>query len=1234
MAVEKKLKIVAGAALAVVLALPGAAEKAEVFENPVIATDWPDPAIWRADGKFYSVATSLRTIRSSTDGISWTDTGIDPLSPSARQKLYSISKNLWAPCVVRLNGRWVLYISVFISTPDDRIVALTSDSPTGPFEFAAEVVNGPKLGIMNAIDPYVVRTEGRTWMFFGSCQDGIHRVELSADGLSMLPGASPVHVAGRRSPYGPDGKWIQIWGQPGTWEGSFLFQRQGWWYLFFSGGIYRDHTYHLMVGRSRSIDGVFVNREGEELTRGKASPILFSDQGDKFYGPGHNGEIIVAEDGRNFMFYHSHDTAFKPAERPTFLQELIWDADGWPTFDGGKPKRFERRFKAAGLSLPDESEAPLTWGGRPVHPAVVNPVTGSDPAWVISLRGEWQFSKPLKDLPNRNGIWGNFNARQEWAEARPMSVPSCWEAQGVGEPGPGVSWDPQWDECAKPIRHKYMGEGWYRRTVMIPASWKDRRVWLKVGGVKSVGWIWVNDVQVALVDSYCGTEKYEITDLVRPGEAAKIVVDVDNRKPSRKGLMSIVHRWGGIYRDIELEATPQVFVDDAWVRGDFDKRSVCVNVTVGGEVEKRGGGGQRNGSLSLRATVEGETIEIPLSYSTSISTSTSSLHLEVPLRNFRPWSPEHPNLYTAKVELVEGGRVVQTRLERFGVRKLEVCGKEFRLNGKPFYVRGFGDDFVYPLTGLSPADRDVHRAHLRRARAAGFNAVRLHTHCEVPEYFEAADELGLLIQVELPYYSDVPCEGFAFDPKRDVTELWRNYRRHPSFAVYSMGNEGSYGKVLDERLHRYVKAMDPDRLKINQDAHRLEINRPECADFAGGPTREWPRGTYDPDRPFVTHEYLNLCVKSDSRDEAKYVGAWLPPATRKSRGEWLAKFGLGLDWGDRLQDAQHALQGVWQKRGIEAARLDPFCDGYSFWTLVDVVVWNARANAYSAQGLFNPFWETKRGGRSPESFAAFNSPSCVLVDFCPTQSVFVAGESFRADVFLAHYGDDPLVDAKATWSLSVGGDALASGVVPVGDQPLGAVRKVASVPVTVPSVSRPSKAVFAVDVGGIRNSWDVWLFPKGPTLAEIRAKASRAGVVIAASGSPEAKAALAAGRPLVTVDGVGGAPNVSLGWWWMGAQVGTAIRPHRALGDFPHEGVLTPLWFRLLKKGAELPVPGIRPDDMIVVGEGGDKCYLYLCERTVGKSRVMECHGLDLLSDLPEGNCLLAALVEELARFD
>ena len=918
-------------------------------------------------------------------------------------------------------------------------------------------------------------------------------------------------------------------------------------------------------------------------------------------------------------------------------------------------------------SLP-EKELDLTWGGRKAHPAVVNPVMGNEEGSVVSLRGEWEFTVRSG---GRNNMWkeGHFYRIKPWPCAQTLRVPGCWEAQGVGTPGMSECWDFIGDHNAKPIRHKHMGNGWYRKTVKIPDGWKGKRVWLKVGGVKSCGWFWVNETQVALNENYCGTYKYEITDLVTPGSNATVVVQVNNVRPSRKGLFSAMHRWGGIYRDIELEATPQTFIDDAWVRGLFDEKSAEVHVAVAypATVEK-----QQADNNKIRLTVEGIVVERPIILNPQ--SSILNLQYSIPLPSFRPWSPEHPNLYTARVDLVEHGKVVHTRLERFGVRKLEVRGKEFYLNGKPFYVRGFGDDHVYPITGITPPDRDLHRAHLAKARAAGFNYVRLHTHCELPEYFEAADELGIMIQPELPYYNDVTTEAFAFDPKRDVTELYEHFRRHPSFAVYSMGNEGSFGPLLDRQLHAYVKAMDPDRLKINQDGQVAWINPPESSDFLGGPVKPWPRGSFNPERPFVAHEYLNLCIKCDSRDEALYTGAWMPPATRKGRADWLAKFGLDHTWGDRLQDAQNALQRHYQKQGVESARLDPYCDGHCFWTIADVVV--GQGSAYTAQGLFNPFWEPKRGGFTPEEFARFNSPSCILLDVPDTKRVYASGDTLSADFLVAHFGDAPLKGASLEWRLDLGGSRCCAtedadarqrvppvGSLPIGEIPLGPARKVATAAITFPSVSQPVKATLTATVGGgtptlpeyrgcptVSNSWDFWVFPRrakrdGSGIAvapRFRAAlekryanllapdaAARAKVVVAEYGTPLAVEALARGQRVVTLAGTEGRPNVSLGWWWMGRQVGTALAQHPALAALPHEGVLSPLLFRLvLDSGKPMPYAGLAQDDMLMVGEGGEMCYLYLAQANVGPGKALMAFGLNLLADTPEAAALLDGLVD------
>jgi hypothetical protein len=901
-----------------------------------------------------------------------------------------------------------------------------------------------------------------------------------------------------------------------------------------------------------------------------------------------------------------------------------------------------------------------TWGYRKALPAVVNPAVRSPLQETITLRGGWEFVTQAANIrPRRHPGWDHFFSKP-WKNTRTMQVPGCWEAQGVGEPGMGNSWDCKWDHCAKPLRHIFEGEGWYRKTVDIPAAWQGKRVWLKIGGVRAQGWFWVNNKTVAWVDNYCGTYKYDITDLVQAGTQAVVVAAVNSVQPSRKGLFSSTHRFGGLYRDVEIEATPDMRIDDAWVRGDFDGQAAEVHATVAYATEA---GKLKNPVLQVKiqsAIGSRQSAVGNASITFREGNISTDVVCRVKLDPFNAWSPEAPNLYVAEITLCDGETPVHGWTERFGVRKIEVRGDRFFLNNKPFFVRGFGDDFVYPLTLVSPASKEEHLKHLKTARAAGFNYVRLHTHCELPEYFAAADEAGIMIQPELPYYGDYPTEAFSFDPMRDLAELYQHYRRYVSFTTYCTGNEGLLGHPLDQEIYRLAKRLDPDRLMIHQDGN---FNTTENSDFRNGPINVWSPGSFKCDAPFVAHEYLNLSVKQDPRLEPRFSGAMLPPVTLATRDVWLKEAGLNRHWGDACQDAAHALQRHYQKRGIEVARMDPACDGYSFWTIVDVIV--AQGKTYSAQGLFNPFWEVKSKGATPEAFRLFNGPTALLLKTEPEARITVAGDTVKAGFWITHYGELPLEKTRVRWKLRVGDTVLVEGECDGGDVELGNTRLFAEVSVTMPTVAKPLQAVLEAVVSGVpvsapegerpreppvRNTWDFWVFPKrdkqngagiavSPALSPALEKlytglavsgtpdAEKAALLISRFGAPDVGAALAAGQRVILINGTEGKPNVNLGWWSMGNQVGTAFAKHPALGDFPHDGTLSPLAFRILKQGWKLPLAGMLPEEMMVVGEGRDAYFLYAGETRVDAGRVLMTFGLDLLSGTPEGTCLLDGMI-------
>ena len=178
------------------------------------------------------------------------------------------------------------------------------------------------------------------------------------------------------------------------------------------------------------------------------------------------------------------------------------------------------------------------------------------------------------------------------------------------------------------------------------------------------------------------------------------------------------------------------------------------------------------------------------------------------------------------------------------------------------------------------------------------------------------------------------------------------------------------------------------------------------------------------------------------------------------------------------QDAAHVLQRHYQKQGLEAARMDPACDGYDFWTIVDVVV--KQGNTYSAQGFLNPFWEPKSKGYTPAEFGVFNAATVLLLKTEPGHRIAVSGDRVRADFWISHYGEEPLKQARLAWTLLADKTVLAEGTVEGGDVELGSVRSLGQSDFVIPELQKPVHAVLQVSLAGgpAGNQWDFWLFPK------------------------------------------------------------------------------------------------------------------------------------------------------------
>ncbi|MBQ3314527.1 MAG: family 43 glycosylhydrolase [Kiritimatiellae bacterium] len=301
--------------------------------NPVWAVDCPDPTFWRApDGSWRCTSTRLDILRSQ-DFFHWEKTGRRIFSDEEYQRIRRDWRSVWAPDAFRLGDEYLMFVSLVNNLRDSAVAVYSSKSPDGPFTDGRVLTRSRDTGIFDTIDPEAVRDDrtGELWLFFGSVGK-VHRVRLAPDARSLAPGAVYEHMAGVHRDRDANPSRSKVF------EGTYLHRRGGWWYLFASRGWYSDHTYAVVVGRAPTLDGPFLDRDGRRMKDGFATAVVSSGKDDLFFGPGHNGEIATI-DGRDYLPFHCHVRGKSPKSRPLFVQELFWDADGWPYVRDGRVQK-------------------------------------------------------------------------------------------------------------------------------------------------------------------------------------------------------------------------------------------------------------------------------------------------------------------------------------------------------------------------------------------------------------------------------------------------------------------------------------------------------------------------------------------------------------------------------------------------------------------------------------------------------------------------------------------------------------------------------------------------------------------------------------------------------------------------------------------------------------------------------------------------------------------------------
>ena len=344
--------LLAAAALALSsCATPLGQPSASSFANPVLDSDFPDPAVVKApDGFYYAYATQTQIagkwvniqLARSADLVNWTHVG-DALP--AKPGWASKTQDFWAPHVARHGDTYYLYYSAkpdAALTDDKRGLCLavaTAGGPLGPF-----VDMGKPLqcgdGFVN-IDPmsFDDPATGKRLLYWGSGFQPIKVQELGPDRMSFAAGSKPVDLV----PIIKDdpNQYSRLL------EGAWVIRRGGWYYMFYSGNncCGTNANYAVLVARSRSATGPFETLAKET---GAVSSAILEKRG-TWFAPGHNA-IITDAAGQDWMVYHAVDVR-RPRTKPSdgvntrrimLIDRIVW-RDGWPRIENNGPSSERQR---------------------------------------------------------------------------------------------------------------------------------------------------------------------------------------------------------------------------------------------------------------------------------------------------------------------------------------------------------------------------------------------------------------------------------------------------------------------------------------------------------------------------------------------------------------------------------------------------------------------------------------------------------------------------------------------------------------------------------------------------------------------------------------------------------------------------------------------------------------------------------------------------------------------------
>ncbi|MBW2621572.1 MAG: beta galactosidase jelly roll domain-containing protein [Deltaproteobacteria bacterium] len=728
----------------------------------------------------------------------------------------------------------------------------------------------------------------------------------------------------------------------------------------------------------------------------------------------------------------------------------------------------------------------------------------------IDLSGEWQFQTD----PDDRGV------DEKWYEnelPETVQLPGSMVENGKGDDIPlETQWtggikNPDWykdpnyapyvdpDNVRFPFwlqpEKKYTGAAWYRKKFTVPSGWQEKTVRLTLERPHWESTVWVNGERAGMQNSLAVPHVFDVSPFLKEGENV-LTVRIDNRtkdidvgENSHSISDHTQSNWNGIVGDISLSAAGKITFENVEIFPDITSKAVEIRATVNNSLgEAQTVTFTADAQLKKTgATTEGKSWEF------QISPGENRIEMDYPLgEDALLWDEFNPNVYELLLTL-KSENETDNHAADFGLREFTVDGTHLAINGRPVFLRGTLECAIFPLTGYPPTETEYWEKIYTAVQAHGLNHLRFHSWCPPEAAFDAADEMGVFLQVECSSWanqstqlgSGLPIDQYIWDESKRIVKAYGN---HPSFVMMAYGNEPGGPKSNDFLTEFVTYWKEKDNRRVYTSAAGwpvLEVNQfhdiPEPRIQGWGEqlnsviNAEPPRTDYDWSEkvpgdgiPVMSHEIGQWCVYPNFKEMEKYTGV-LKPKNFEIFRESLEAHHLG-HLADSFLLASGKLQALCYKADIEAALRTP---GFAGFQLLDLHDFPGQGTALV--GVLDPFWEEK-GYISPEEYRSFCNTTVPLARL--KKRIFTEGETMTAKIEVAHFGETPLQAVNPAWKLVQNGNTIAEGTWEQRDIPIGNAIQLGQVVHQFQNKNEPRKLTLAVRVEAFENSWDIWVYPE------------------------------------------------------------------------------------------------------------------------------------------------------------